>query len=93
MAFRDYGSLQAELYLDLIRAYSNLDVHCMLGRAGYMSHTSTFTIKEAADYSNQHKLVAALLQAGIFFFSSAPRFKEDCLFLTYPAIVFLCVSG
>lgn len=47
----------------------------MLGRASYMSRTSAFKIKVAADCSNQRK-VGAALATGWIFFSSVPQFKE-----------------
>lgn len=75
MALRDYRSQQAVLHFDLIRTCSNLDVLCMLGRASYMSRTSAFKIKVAADCSNQRK-VGAALATGWIFFSSVPQFKE-----------------
>lgn len=86
MALRDYGSQQAVLHFDLIRTRSNLDAHCMLGRASYMSRTSAFKIKVAADCSNQRKVGAALATGWIFFFSSAPQFKELSFFFFLPSI-------
>lgn len=68
IALRDYGYQQAVLHFDLIRTCSNLDVHGMLGRASYMSHTSVFKIKVAGDCSNQGKVGAALVTGWINFF-------------------------